>query len=828
MVGLALLLLAPVPASAPSCAVSVHAPTASSHRVSPLTMGCHSDTGYAHQSRALSAELLYGSAFEQVPDAPYVPPPPAGYACKWIGEFGVFNTAGGGPGDVEYATYDTDGRELSEEEKDASCCSRCDCAPGCEFWMRDTGSNKCSLRANFANFDNSSKTVRGNFRNASKGHCSIADPVVASGAGWLGFGGAQLDNTSSPVPRGLWAPASRSLKLGTKGAGATSRGFAGEGLFLEGGKRYEGYLVLKAEGAATVTVTLEPRGGGAPLATAEVQFGGGNWSEVPFMLTPNRATECVGLHFYEAQQQGISCQANGTYVDMAGGWGRNSAAPGGMSDTSAHVCVACGGQFTIRNAGDTTVSVGYASLTAGAWGRYRNTTARASSVEALEKMGVRMIRSGGSVACDPTMAWTDWRGKAWQRRSASSQGNWVHGLVSGWGLFEAIDLCNAMDDTTCVITLFGGMSGEDGHAARRCAEMEQTPPARDADGDRACDLSSEKYGDLVEYCYGNASTQWGQLRIKDGHPGIYNVTTFELGNEQYNANFAGQVAAMEARARTLGLPPKTLSYLWPQGPGDSPGRKDFAPTASDAAAINALGLGTNIMSDIHGPAMGGVPKAEQVFAEAATANWGAMNLETNCGDHTFHRALTEGRDLNQFFRFRNPALKGRAASFCMERSGYNEGFANDQGLSFSLPNTTWLQPPGWVHAMVSESWQPLAVNVSLSPGCASLNLSRGDISASASEDGRSVTVRVVNGGPAALALSVTMAGGGAAAVRYSTLEGSACAVDEFPYASEHRSPCANTPAQPTLFSPTPPRAATGPVTAAPYSYTVLTSILSSG
>jgi len=108
---------------------------------------------------------------------------------------------------------------------------------------------------------------------------------------------------------------------------------------------------------------------------------------------------------------------------------------------------------------------------------------------------------------------------------------------------------------------------------------------------------------------------------------------------------------MEARAKQVGLPAKTLHYLWPQGPGDSPGRTDFAPNGTDAAAINALGLGTRIMSDIHGPAMGGVAKAEQVFAEAATSTWGAMNLETNCGDHTMHRALTEGKDLNLFHRY---------------------------------------------------------------------------------------------------------------------------------------------------------------------------------
>eukprot|EP01052_Picozoa_sp_SAG31_P030294 SAG31_NODE_3095_length_4682_cov_2.946542_7_plen_213_part_00 len=130
---------------------------------------------------------------------------------------------------------------------------------------------------------------------------------------------------------------------------------------------------------------------------------------------------------------------------------------------------------------------------------------------------------------------------------------------------------------------------------------------------------------------------------------------------------------MEARAKKLGIPAGTFKYLWPQGPGDSPGRTDFAPVPTDASAINALGLGDNIMSDIHGPAMGGVAKAEQVFSEKATSKWGAMNLETNCGDHTMLRALHEARDLNQFHRYANPALRGRAASFCMERSGFNEG-----------------------------------------------------------------------------------------------------------------------------------------------------------
>ena len=209
-------------------------PKLNSRRRAPL--------GYAHQSRGLSAEMLIGNAFELVPDAPFVPPPPGGYPCAWIGRAVGFNTHGGGPGDVEYTG-------ASEEEKDASCCARCDCEPECEFWERDTGSNKCSLRKNFAGFDVGATGTRGNFKNASKGSCTIADDLLLSGTGWLraaGRGRALLDNSSSPVPQGLWAPPSRSLLLRGRGDGATNRGFAGEGLYLQGGKPYEGYLVLQS------------------------------------------------------------------------------------------------------------------------------------------------------------------------------------------------------------------------------------------------------------------------------------------------------------------------------------------------------------------------------------------------------------------------------------------------------------------------------------------------------------------------------------------------------------------------------------------------------
>ena len=51
--------------------------------------------------------------------------------------------------------------------------------------------------------------------------------------------------------------------------------------------------------------------------------------------------------------------------------------------------------------------------------------------------------------------------------------------------------------------------------------------AQDQSGDRACDLSAQAYGDLIEYVKGDHTTIWGRQRIEDGHATPYGVTHFE-------------------------------------------------------------------------------------------------------------------------------------------------------------------------------------------------------------------------------------------------------------------------------------------------------------
>jgi len=98
-------------------------------------------------------------------------------------------------------------------------------------------------------------------------------------------------------------------------------------------------------------------------------------------------------------------------------------------------------------------------------------------------------------------------------------------------------------------------------------------------------------------------------------------------------------------------------------------------------------------------------------------------------------------------------IKARTASFCTERSGWNEGGANDQGLAFYLPNGSWLQPPGMVHKMFSQDWLPGALAVSRSGGAAALS-----VSAQLAADRSQLRLLVVNNRSTAAKTTVTIQG----------------------------------------------------------------------
>lgn len=97
-------------------------------------------------------------------------------------------------------------------------------------------------------------------------------------------------------------------------------------------------------------------------------------------------------------------------------------------------------------------------------------------------------------------------------------------------------------------------------------------------------------------------------------------------------------------------------------------------------------------------------------------------------------------------------LRARTASFCTQRSGQSRDIW-DQGLSFFLPNATWLQPPGVVHEMIAATWQPNALKVTVTGG----DVDRGISSAAqVSQDGKTLNVMIANNDWGAVPGNVTL------------------------------------------------------------------------
>merc|ERR1712100_522145 len=192
---------------------------------------------------------------------------------------------------------------------------------------------------------------------------------------------------------------------------------------------------------------------------------------------------------------------------------------------------------------------------------------------------------------------------------------------------------------------------------------------------------------------------------------------------------------MEKRAKSLGKGGQ-LYYI-------SPNNNQWLHP-DDADRAEKLGLKDHLVEDFHVGAGGAVKIAQGMFAANGSLTEGMLNLETNDGHHEMARALAEAADLNMFFNQFIPAtssdsigrIKARTASFCTERSGHFDAF--DQGITFFLPNGSWIQPPGYVHKMIHESWLPDAVAVDAARGLS--------CSAQRSKDGSQLRLLMVNKG----------------------------------------------------------------------------------
>ena len=576
----------------------------------------------------------------------------------------------------------------------------------------------------------------------------VTSPSVVASVG--------LDATVNVNPSKVLPSLSVNFTSGSGVAGWSNRGIGNEGLYFQA-LPYEGYVIVLAPNPVTLYVGLHDRDAKTVLDSQSIAVAGSAaWQQVPFRLAPGTAAPC-----------GSIAPGSDATVDC-----------GRMGPNPGHICIRCSGEFVVGLAAPGSAHIGFSQLVPGEWGRFNGLPVSKLGVQTLQQMGISTIRQGGTVS--QSFKWKEWIpvSQPWLRPSMGHA--WGDSLVGSWGLFEFIDMCNAAAIKP-IVTL-------------------------------AYDLNSaDDFADLVEFMFGDNTTAWGQKRIADGHPAIYDLQTIELGNEQENPDFVAQVTAIEARRAAPGVNAPSITFMYPTNGGVS---------RSAADALKALpGFDVaRVAPDCHVGGGGGVGCAVGDFDAMPDFHQSAINVETNAAISDVNRMIMEASDLQEWFNVNatlQARLRARAASFCLERSGHFDAF--DQGIAFFLPNMTFLQPPGWVHAMITHSWQPNAVSVHAS----------GDVvgSAQLSDDGASMTVQLVNPVDAAgpMSVGVSIAGGFApsGAVNVWTL------AEQVPAGTQPTKTAGNSPSNPLYIAPVlsmlewPAGQATLNMTLPPFSFTIL-------
>jgi hypothetical protein len=466
-------------------------------------------------------------------------------------------------------------------------------------------------------------------------------------------------------------------------AGLANRGLNHWGMNLIAAKPYDGFVWVRSESAAELSAALETGDGSKTVAVQALSVVPGDWQRLDFSLTPS---------------------AN----DKAG-------------------------RFVLKLKHTGAVTLGYAFLEPGPWGRFHDLPVRADVVQGLIDQGVSVLRYGGSMVNDSSYRWKNMLGP--RDRRPPYKGTWYPYSSNGWGVIDFLNLCEA-------------------------AHIVGIP-------DLCVDETPQDIADFIEYVNGPADSGWGKRRAADGHPEPYHLTHLELGNEErVDAAYARKFNALAA-------------VLWEHDPAIIPVVGDFSykqritnpdhVTGADSHIINmdgqrqilnfAMDHNREVWLDIHiwsehlqpspdlKAATSYVDAIDQI---AGDAKHRVVVFELNANTHGQTRALSNAISINTLKRDNRMPIVISANG--LQPDGQNDN-GWDQGLLFLNPSQVWLQPPAYITQMQARNDQPQLVKCEIAPSEAS----HLDFTATRSEDGKTVVLEVINTGEAESA-SITFAG----------------------------------------------------------------------
>ncbi len=179
------------------------------------------------------------------------------------------------------------------------------------------------------------------------------------------------------------------FKDGQGEVGVENQGLNRWGLNFIKGRRYEGYVWLRAEQLASVCLTLESADGTKPYAETRVTTKPGPWQRLNFSLTPSASDKA--------------------------------------------------GRFAIKLKQSGSVWIGHALLQPGAWGRFKGLPVRRDVAEGLVAQGLTVLRYGGSMINHPEYRWKNMTGPP--DRRPPYHGTWYPYSSNGWGIFDFLNFC---------------------------------------------------------------------------------------------------------------------------------------------------------------------------------------------------------------------------------------------------------------------------------------------------------------------------------------------------------------------------------------------------
>jgi len=287
--------------------------------------------------------------------------------------------------------------------------------------------------------------------------------------------------------------------------------------------------------------------------------------------------------------------------------------------------------------------------------------------------------------------------------------------------------------------------------------------------------------DFMDYLNGAPNSQWGRQRVADGHAVPYHLKYIELGNEErvdenYFQKFKVLAEMIWAKDPEIILIVGDFSYHKViADPFNLAGADSGITTLAAHQEILQLAKQHNreVWFDLHVwtenphpdsslPAMLSYIDVMDKIADGAKHK--VLVFELNANNHSQGRALANALAINTIQR------DGRLPITCsangLQPDGQNDN-GWDQGLLFLNPSQVWLQPPGYVTQMISRNYEPLVVK-SASP------VGDLDVSATKSEDGKTLVLQVVNVGakPATLPLEISGFIPARAVAQVITLQGS--------------------------------------------------------